>query len=57
MDDAVHPETCGGDRGGADAGTARRLKHAEVLLARQPDLWEKRLDQLDGYLIQLKGKR
>jgi DNA-binding transcriptional ArsR family regulator len=35
----------------------RRLKQAEDWLARQLALWERRLDQLDVYLVQLKGKR
>jgi hypothetical protein len=30
---------------------------AEHWLARQRALWERRLDQLDAYLIQLKEKR
>jgi DNA-binding transcriptional ArsR family regulator len=33
-----------------------RLKLAESWLARQRALWERRLDQLDDYLIDLKGK-
>ncbi len=35
----------------------RRLKLAEDWLVRQRALWEKRLDQLDSYLIDLKEKR
>jgi len=34
----------------------RRLKLAENWLARQRDRWERRLDQLDAYLIELKEK-
>jgi len=34
----------------------RRLRLAENWLARQRDLWEHRLDQLDAYLIELKEK-
>jgi DNA-binding transcriptional ArsR family regulator len=34
----------------------RRLKVAENWLARQRDLWERRLDQLDEYLLELKEK-
>jgi len=34
-----------------------RLKTAENWLAKQRELWEKRLDQLDEYLLQLKEKR
>ena len=33
-----------------------RLKLAEDWLVRQRVLWERRLDQLDDYLIELKGK-
>lgn len=36
---------------------AGRLKLAENWLARQRSLWERRLDQLDQYLIELKEKR
>jgi DNA-binding transcriptional ArsR family regulator len=35
----------------------QRLRLAEDWLARQRALWERRLDQLDGYLIDLKEKR
>ena len=35
----------------------RRLRLAENWLARQRDLWERRLDQLDAYLIELKEKQ
>ena len=35
----------------------KRLKAAERWLARQHALWERRLDQLDDYLIELKEKR
>jgi DNA-binding transcriptional ArsR family regulator len=34
----------------------RRLRLAEDWLARQRRLWERRLDQLDAYLVQLKEK-
>jgi DNA-binding transcriptional ArsR family regulator len=34
----------------------KRLKLAEDWMVRQRDLWEKRLDQLDTYLITLKEK-
>lgn len=34
-----------------------RLKLAEDWLVRQRMLWERRLDQLDEYLIELKGKK
>ena len=34
-----------------------RLKAAENWLAKQRVLWEKRLDQLDEYLLQLKENR
>jgi DNA-binding transcriptional ArsR family regulator len=34
----------------------RRLRLAEDWLARQHALWERRLDQLDDYLIQMKSK-
>lgn len=34
----------------------RRLQAAEGWLARQRRLWERRLDQLDAYLLQLKEK-
>jgi DNA-binding transcriptional ArsR family regulator len=34
----------------------RRLRLAEDWLARQRDLWERRLDQLDGYVIGLNAK-
>jgi DNA-binding transcriptional ArsR family regulator len=33
---------------------ARRLRVAESWLARQRSLWERRLDQLDAYLVDLK---
>lgn len=35
----------------------KRLKLAENWLAKQRTLWERRLDQLDDYLITLKEKR
>jgi DNA-binding transcriptional ArsR family regulator len=35
----------------------QRLKLAETWLTRQRGIWEKRLDQLDEYLIRLKEKR
>ena len=35
----------------------KRLKLAEDWMARQRGIWERRLDQLDDYLIQLKEKR
>jgi DNA-binding transcriptional ArsR family regulator len=35
---------------------SRRLHQAESWLARQRAMWERRLDQLDQYLIQLKEK-
>jgi DNA-binding transcriptional ArsR family regulator len=35
----------------------RRLKVAEDWMARQRSLWERRLDQLDAYLIQLAETR
>jgi DNA-binding transcriptional ArsR family regulator len=35
----------------------RRLRQAEHWLARQRDLWERRLDQLDEYLMEMKEKR
>jgi DNA-binding transcriptional ArsR family regulator len=35
----------------------KRLRLAEDWLARQRDLWERRLDQLDRYLIELKEKQ
>lgn len=34
-----------------------RLRVAEDWLGRQRKLWEKRLDQLDAYLLELKEKR
>jgi DNA-binding transcriptional ArsR family regulator len=34
----------------------KRLKVAEDWLAQQRDIWERRLDQLDSYLLSLKGK-
>jgi DNA-binding transcriptional ArsR family regulator len=34
----------------------KRLKLAEDWLARQRSLWERRLDQLDAYLLELKEK-
>jgi DNA-binding transcriptional ArsR family regulator len=34
----------------------RRLRQAERWMAKQRALWEKRLDQLDDYLIKLKEK-
>jgi DNA-binding transcriptional ArsR family regulator len=36
--------------------TPERLKFAEDWLAQQRTLWERRLDQLDAYLIELKEK-
>ena len=35
----------------------KRLRVAEDWLAQQRTLWERRLDQLDSYLLELKGKR
>ena len=35
----------------------KRMKMAEHWLSRQRDLWERRLDQLDEYLLALKEKR
>ena len=35
----------------------KRLRLAEDWLGRQRELWERRLDQLDDYLIQLKNDR
>jgi len=35
----------------------KRLRVAEDWLAQQRKLWERRLDQLDSYLLELKGKR
>jgi DNA-binding transcriptional ArsR family regulator len=35
----------------------KRMKMAEHWLTRQRDLWERRLDQLDEYLLALKEKR
>lgn len=35
----------------------RRLRLAEDWLTRQRDHWERRLDQLDDYLLTLKGKQ
>ncbi len=35
----------------------RRLRLAEDWLARQRTYWERRLDQLDAYLTELKGER
>jgi DNA-binding transcriptional ArsR family regulator len=37
--------------------TTRRLKLAEDWLTRQRAMWERRLDQLDEYLLKLKDKR
>jgi DNA-binding transcriptional ArsR family regulator len=34
----------------------KRLKAAEDWLSRQRSLWERRLDQLDSYLLELKEK-
>ena len=34
----------------------QRLQQAETWLARQRGLWERRLDQLDAYLLELKEK-
>jgi len=36
---------------------ARRLRVAEDWLSRQRSLWERRLDQLDAYLMELKENR
>lgn len=35
----------------------RRLRLAEDWLSQQRTIWERRLDQLDSYLLDLKGKR
>jgi DNA-binding transcriptional ArsR family regulator len=35
---------------------ARRMKSAEGWLAEQRELWERRLDQLDDYVLELKSK-
>jgi DNA-binding transcriptional ArsR family regulator len=35
----------------------KRLRLAENWLARQRDFWERRLNQLDAYLLELKEKR
>ncbi len=35
----------------------KRLRIAEDWLAQQRSIWERRLDQLDSYLLDLKGKR
>ena len=35
----------------------KRLRLAEDWLAQQRTIWERRLDQLDSYLLDLKGKR
>jgi DNA-binding transcriptional ArsR family regulator len=35
----------------------KRLRMAEDWLARQRALWERRLDQLDAYLLEMKEKR
>lgn len=35
----------------------RRMKAAEDWLSRQRALWERRLDQLDEYLLEMKEKR
>lgn len=35
----------------------RKLKVAETWLARRRAVWERRLDQLDAYLIELKEKQ
>jgi DNA-binding transcriptional ArsR family regulator len=35
----------------------KRLKLAESWLAKQRNLWERRLDQLDNYLLELKEKQ
>ncbi len=37
--------------------SSRRMKLAEDWLARQRTLWERRLDQLDQYLTELKDQR
>ena len=36
---------------------AERLQLAESWLAQQRALWERRLDQLDDYLLELKDKK
>jgi len=35
----------------------KRLRVAEDWLTQQRTIWERRLDQLDSYLLELKGKR
>jgi hypothetical protein len=35
----------------------RQLRMAENWLARQRNLWERRLDQLDSYLMKMKQER
>ena len=35
----------------------KRLRQAEDWLARQRQLWERRLDQLDAYLLEMKERR
>lgn len=35
----------------------KKLRQAEDWLARQRNLWEQRLDQLDAYLLELKERR
>ena len=35
----------------------KRLRLAEDWLAQQRTVWERRLDRLDSYLLELKGKR
>lgn len=35
----------------------KRLRLAEDWLSQQRTIWERRLDQLDSYLLDLKGKR
>ena len=37
--------------------TPQRLQQAETWLSRQRSLWERRLDQLDAYLLELKENR
>jgi hypothetical protein len=36
--------------------TPKPLKEAEVWMTRQRAIWERRLDQLDNYLLTLKDK-
>lgn len=35
----------------------KRLREAEDWLAKQRHLWERRLDQLDAYLLEMKERR